>query len=303
MSDKNRRLKYRLRALLAKGLLYLFAALPLWVGHAFGAAIGRLGYRIDNEIRHAARINIRLCLPELPPLAQERLVRQYLIETGKTAMESGAMWLWSKRRIMAKVKQVSGLEHLQAAHALGKGVIFAMPHMGSWEIAALWCSKHYPMTTLYRPPDLAAMDKIIRHGRERFGAQLVPTDNRGVKALFRALSRGETIGILPDQEPGRGQGEFAPFFGIPAYSMTLLSRLVQKTGAAVVFTYAERLPFGRGYHLHFLKAPPGIADKEVVISVAAVNAGVESCIRQCPAQYQWGYRRFKTRPGDESGFY
>jgi KDO2-lipid IV(A) lauroyltransferase len=303
MSDKQRRLKYRLRAWLAKGLLHLFAALPLWVGHAVGSAIGRLGYRFENEIRHAARINLRLCLPELPPLARERLLKQYLIETGKTAMESGAMWLWGKRRIMAKVKEVNGLEHLEAAHARGKGVVFAMPHMGSWEIAALWCSKHYPMTTLYRPPDLVAMDRIIRHGRERFGAELVPTDNRGVKALFRALSRGGTIGILPDQEPGRGQGEFAPFFGIPAYSMTLLSRLAQKTGAAVVFTYAERLPLGRGFRLHFLKAPEGIADTELEASLSALNAGVEACIRGCPAQYQWGYRRFKTRPADEPDFY
>jgi len=302
MSDR-KRLKYRLRGWLAKGLLYTFAALPLWVAHAVGSLIGRLGYRFPNEIRHAARINIRLCLPQLTPLAQKRLLRQYLIETGKTAMESGAMWLWGKRRILARVREVSGLETLEAAHALGKGVVFAMPHMGSWEIAALWCSRHYPMTTLYRPPDLTVMDRIIRRGRERFGARLVPTDNSGVKALFRALSQGETIGILPDQEPGRGQGEFAPFFGIPAYSMTLLSRLVQKTGAEVVFTYAERLSWGRGYHLHFLKAPAEIADKELVTSVQAVNAGVEACIEGCPAQYQWGYRRFKTRPENQVGFY
>jgi KDO2-lipid IV(A) lauroyltransferase len=303
MSDKQRRLKYRLRTWLAKGLLYLFAFLPLWVSHAVGAMIGWLGYRLPNEIRHAARINIRLCLPELSPLAQERLLKRYLIETGKTAMESGAMWLWGRRRIMAKVKGVSGETHLEAALARGKGVIFAIPHMGAWEMVGLYCSSHYPMTSLYRPPDLAAMDRIIRHGRERFGATLVPTDNRGVKALLRALSRGETIGILPDQEPGRGQGEFAPFFGIPAYSMTLLSRLVHKTGAAVVFTYAERLPLGRGYHLHFLKADERIADNDMECSLAALNHGVEACIQECPAQYQWGYRRFKTRPAEEPDLY
>lgn len=303
MPDRQRRLKYRIRAWLAKGLLYGFAVLPLWVAHAFGALLGRVAFRMGNEVRYAAAINIGRCLPELSPAQQSALLKQYLIETGKTAMESGAMWLWSKRRIIAKVKRVSGLDTLQEAHARGKGVVFAMPHMGSWEMAALWCSRQYPMTTLYRPPDLTALDQIIRNGRERFGARLVPTDNRGVKALFRALSQGQAIGILPDQEPGRGQGEFAPFFGIPAYSMTLLSRLVQKTGASVVFTYAERLPWGRGYHLHFLKAPASIADMDIVSSVAAVNLGVEECIRQCPPQYQWGYRRFKTRPDDQSGFY
>ncbi|MBD3671797.1 MAG: lysophospholipid acyltransferase family protein [Gammaproteobacteria bacterium] len=303
MSKPETRFKYRLRAFLAKGLIYLFAAPPLWFSHAVGSLIGRLGYRFGNEIRYAADINLKLCLPELDKIQHHKLLKRYLIETGKTAMESGAMWLWSNRRIMNKVRGVSGEALIEQARSAGKGVIFAMPHMGSWEIVALYCSRQYPMTTLYRPPNLPAMDTIIRQGRERFGATLVPTDNRGVKALFRALGQGETIGILPDQEPGRGQGEFAPFFGIPAYSVTLLSRLAQKTGAVVIFTYAERLPHGRGFHLHFLPAPEGIDSAELATSLAAVNLGVEQCIRRCPAQYQWGYRRFKTRPEGEAKFY
>lgn len=303
MSKPRFSLKYSFRTALAKGLLYLMAPLPLWLSQGFGALVGRMTYRIPNDIRHAADINLGLCLPELDAGQRRRLLRQYLIETGKTAMESPAMWLWGKRRIMAKVKQVSGREYLDEAMSRDKGVIFAMPHLGAWEIAALWCSKHYPMTTLYRPPTLASMGRVIRRGRERFGARLVPTDNQGVRALLQALKQGETIGILPDQEPGRGQGEFAPFFGIPAYTMTLVSRLTQKTGATVVMCYAERLARGRGYHLHFLKPPAEIADTELKLSLAALNHGVEACIRPCPAQYQWGYRRFKTRPEGESGLY
>ena len=303
MTNRNKRLRYRLRAIIASGLLYLFAGLPLWLGHAMGSLLGRLSNRFSNEVRYAARINIRLCLPQLTTSQQWRLVRDYLIETGKTLFETSALWLWSGPRILRLVRGVSGEDLVIEARSAGKGVIFAMPHLGAWEMVALYCSSRYPMTTLYRPPHLQAMDTVIRQGRERFGATLMPTDNRGVKALLSALSKGETIGILPDQEPGKGQGVFAPFFGIQSYSMSLLSRLVQKTDAVVVFTYAQRLPWGRGYHLHFLPAPEGINSPQLETSVAAVNAGVEQCIRACPEQYQWGYRRFKTRPEGESGFY
>lgn len=303
MTEVRPGLRYRLRAILARSLLYLFAGLPLWLSHAMGSLLGRVGNRVNNEVRYAARINIRLCLPELSAQQQRRLVRRYMIETGKTLFETSALWLWSGRRILRLVRAVSGEELVSEARQAGKGVIFAMPHLGAWEMAALYCSSRYPMTTLYRPPHMQAMDTVIRQGRERFGATLMPTDNRGVKALLTALSRGETIGILPDQEPAQGQGVFAPFFGIPSYSMSLLSRLAHKTDAVVVFAYAERLSRGRGYHIHFLPAPADIESPVLETSVAAVNAGVEQCIQACPQQYQWGYRRFKTRPEGESGFY
>ncbi|MBD3610346.1 MAG: lysophospholipid acyltransferase family protein [Gammaproteobacteria bacterium] len=295
--------KYRFRAYITRGLLRLFALLPLSLNHMLGSAIGRLAYRINNDLKYSASINIQRCLPQLSQQQQQQLNKAQLIGTGKTFTEAGAMWLWSGKRILNSIKEISGEEHVEIALSKGKGVIFAMPHMGSWELVSLYCSNKYPMTTLYRPPDMQALEKIVRTGRERLGATLVPTDNRGVKALLKALNSGETIGILPDQEPGKGQGVFAPFFGIPAYSMSLLSRLVQKTSAEVVFAFAERLPFGQGYHLHFLPAPEGIRDKEMDHAISAVNLGVQRCIEQCPGQYQWGYRRFKTRPEGEGKFY
>lgn len=303
MTDINKSIRYRLRAVLSLGILYLFAIIPLWLNHGFGYLIGLLSYVFNNEIRYAARINIRYCLPELPALRQSRLVQRYLIETGKTLFETSALWLWSGKRILKLVKSVHGEELIIQARTEGRGVIFAMPHLGAWEMLALYCSNRYPMTTMYRPPNLKAIDKVVRRGRERFGARLMPTNNRGVKALLGALSNGETIGILPDQEPGQGQGEFAPFFGVQAYSTTLLSRLVQKTNAVVIFTYAERLSWGRGYHIHFLSAPEEINTPDLQQSVAAVNKGVELCVKACPHQYQWGYRRFKSRPPGAESFY
>ena len=135
------------------------------------------------------------------------------------------------------------------------------------------------------------------------GAKLVPTDASGVRALFQAAARNEMIGILPDQDPGAQGGVFAPFFGLQTNTMTLLPRLMQKTGATVIISYAQRLPRGQGFHLHFVPLP-AVSDPDDIQAIAtALNQGVEECIRQSPAQYQWSYKRFKTRPAGEVGFY
>ncbi|MDH5184679.1 MAG: lysophospholipid acyltransferase family protein [Gammaproteobacteria bacterium] len=303
MTDINKKIRYRLRAVLARGLLVLFAILPLRLSHGIGYLIGIVGNLFHNEMRYASRINIRICLPQLSALRQLTLTKRFLIETGKTFTETSAMLLWPKWLILRTIKSVDGEELVQQAQSEGKGVIFAIPHLGSWEMIGLYCSSRYPMTSLYRPARLQAMDATIRRGRERFGARLVPTDNHGVRALLKALSRGETVAILPDQVPTQGQGQYAPFFGIPAYSATLLSRLAEKTHAVVIFTYAQRLSWGRGYRLHFLPPPEPINSSNLPESVAAVNKGVEMCVRECPEQYQWGYRRFKNPPEGESSIY
>jgi KDO2-lipid IV(A) lauroyltransferase len=148
------------------------------------------------------------------------------------------------------------------------------------------------------------MGKLMRATRERFGARLVSADNTGIRALYKALERGEMVAILPDQVPSARSGSvFAPFFGIPASTMVLLSRLAVKTGAPVMFAYAERLPRGRGYHLHFLPAPPDVNHGDLESSAATVNAMVEKCVRAAPDQYQWVYKRFRVRPAGDKAFY
>ncbi len=289
-----------MRARLIRRLLRALAALPLPLAHAAGVIIGGGLLIAPNQLRRISAINVPLCWPELGAARQRRLIHASLIEAGKTMCEAGALWLWPGERTLRLVRAVSGEEHLRNALALGKGAILAVPHLGAWEMIGLYCSHHYPMTSLYRPPRLAEMDTLVRHGRERLGAKLVPADAGGVRALYQALGRGELVGMLPDQEPGAGNGVFAPLFGVPANTMVLLSRLAIKTGAAVIFGYAERLPGGRGYHLHFFPAPPAINQAPIENSVGVMNAMVEDLIRRSPQQYQWGYKRFRTRPaGDE----
>ncbi|MGE3480102.1 MAG: lysophospholipid acyltransferase family protein [Gammaproteobacteria bacterium] len=291
-----------MRALLIKFILWLGAAMPLRAVHVLGAAGGWALARLPSEARRVSRINIARCLPQMDAADRERLVFRSLIETGKTAAETGPLWRWDQRRIDSLVRGVEGESALDAALGAGRGAILAMPHLGAWELTALYSSLRHRMTSLYRPPRLRGLDAMMTAARERFGATLVPADTAGVRALLKALRRGELLGILPDQEPGFGSGVFSPFFGRPAYTMTLLARLVQQTGAPVFISYAERLAAGAGFRLHFLPLMPvpGASVEEIT---AAVNTGIEACVRSLPQQYQWSYKRFKTRPAGETRFY
>lgn len=292
-----------MRATLIKLLLRLFAGLPLRMAHAVGAIIGTWFVFMPNKLRSITRTNIALCFATMGEQERTRLLHRSLIETGKTMTEIGALWLWPRDRMLALVSRVSGEHLVKEALTQGKGVILVAPHLGSWETVGLYCSAHYPITSLYRPPRMSALDSMMRAARQRLGATLVPTDAGGIRALYRALEKGEVVGILPDQEPSAGTGVFAPLFGVPAYTMVLVARLALKTKAPVIFAYAERLPLSSGYHLHFLRAPPALHEGSVEDSTRAMNAMVEECVRALPDQYQWSYKRFRSRPAGEKRFY
>ena len=292
-----------MQAMLAKLAIHILALLPFRISYVLGTILGYLAYLIPNSLHKPTRINIDLCFPELTEHQRARLIKQSFIELGRVAMETGALMLWNKHRTLNLVKKVSGEELVQQAFDEGKGIIIAAPHLGAWEMVGLYCSSKNPMTSLYRPLRMEKLNPFVRKARQRMGAALVPTDASGVRALYKAVAQNQMIGILPDQDPGDEGGVFAPFFGVPANTMTLLPRLAQKTDAAIIFCYAERLRYGQGFHMHFVSAPVTSHSDDFQEAASAINQGVENCVRQSPAQYQWSYKRFKTRPPGEAGFY
>ncbi len=292
-----------MRVLVFKLLLRLFALMPLRLAHALGAGLGWLAWTLPTGVRQTTLTNLRLCFPDMDEHERRRLARASLKEAGKTFTEMGAMWFWSPQRVYGLVKEKVNEDMAVGLYHENRGLIVLIPHLGSWEVCNLHYAQDYPLTALYRPPRMAGLQRMIQHSRERVGGRLVPTTPSGVKALYSALGRHEVVGILPDQDPGRGGGTFAPFFGVTTNTMTLVSRLAQRTGAPVVLVYAERLPKGRGYRLHFHPLDASIHDPDPAISAAALNRGVEACVKECPNQYQWGYKRFKTRPPGDPDLY
>ncbi|WP_044406762.1 lysophospholipid acyltransferase family protein [Thiomicrospira microaerophila] len=278
---------------LFKAIIRFFSWFPLRWNHRLGAMIGWLLWRIPNRARKITAKNMAIAFADYSPEQQQALVKKALIETGKTFTELGPLWIWSQARLLPLVKRIEGEDPIKQAFEQGKGVIVLSPHIGAWEMMGWYWSVHYQITSLYRPPRIGSIEGFMRHVRERAGANLVPTDLTGVKALRRALKANQMIGILPDQDPGKSGGVIAPFFGHPANTMVLVSKLAAKADCPIFFTYAERLPRGEGYVLHIKPADPALASLDEFEAASALNQGVEGCVRHLPSQYQWSYNRFK----------
>jgi Kdo2-lipid IVA lauroyltransferase/acyltransferase len=271
------------------------ARLPLPLAHALGAALGAAAWLVPNKFTRRTRFHIARCLPELGRGARERLVFRTLVESGKALVELPVLWSGPAARVARLVREVHGDDELARVLAAGRGLIAASPHLGAWELAGLELSRRQPIVSMYRLQG-NVWDDVMKRGRERFGAQLVSSDRGGVRALLESLRRGHSIGVLPDQDPPEGSGVFAPFFGIMAHTPVLAGRLARRTGAAVLYVFAERLGWGRGFVLHVVPAPADVTDEDDARACAALNRGLEDCIRRFPAQYWWGYARFRRRP-------
>lgn len=262
--------------------------------------IGPLVERLSRRERQVTRANLAEVYPSRSPAERSQLSRQSLTHSTATMLELGFAWMGEPGRVETSILEVHGRELLDEARAEGRGVIVLAPHFGNWEVLNFWLSGHFPFTAMYEPPKLAQLDPIIRKGRERRGASLVPTNPRGVAALLKALKRTEAVGILPDQVPSWGSGVFAPFYGRLAYTATLLPKLVARTEARVVTGVALRLP-GRGFAIHFLAADTRVYVADEVTSASGVNACVEAAIALDPAQYQWEYKRYRKTPEEAEG--
>ncbi|OOG48616.1 lipid A biosynthesis acyltransferase [Rhodanobacter sp. C01] len=275
-------------------LLRLMALLPLRALHAIGGGLGRLLLWQRGQMVQNTAANLRIAGPSLDDAAQAALLHEVVIESGKSVSEIIKVWGAGAERALSLVHEVRGEALLDAALATGKGVIIAAPHLGCWELLNYWLCRKTPMAILYRPPRIAAVEQLLRKVRGALAPEQVRADGAGVRTLYKRLAAGGTVGILPDQKPRAGEGEFAPFFDRAALTMVLLPRLAARTGATVLFAFAERLPRGTGYRIHLLPAPARLDDADPVVACTALNQGVQDCVELAFAQYQWQYKRYSA---------
>ena len=264
----------------------LLSHLPLWLLHGVGAFVGWIAFLGSRTYRRRFRDNAAQAgvpwTQWLPAVG----------EAGKLVCELPRLWFGRPVPVV-----LDGAQHVEAALALGKGVVFLTPHLGCFEVTAQAYAAQYgravqPMTVLFRPPRQKWLQSLVASARVRPGLLSAPTTLAGVKQLIKALRQGQCVGLLPDQVPPQSQGIWAPFFGREAYTMTLSCRLVAQTGATVLLAWGQRLSWGRGYVVHVtplglpLAADPSLAS-------AQINAAMEALVRQSPGQYLWGYARYK----------
>lgn len=272
--------------------------------HLWGGLAGWLAYAFSGVYRLRLRRNAALAG------VGDAERRAAVAEAGRLALETPRLWLRPAAQPIADPVRWEGDTLIEQQLGHPGGLVILTPHMGSFEVAAQAYAERFgarqPVTVLYRPARQAWLRELEAQARARPGLATAPATLAGVRQLIRALRRGETVGLLPDQVPPQGQGVWAPFFGEPAYTMTLAARLVQQTGAALLLLWCERLPRGAGYVVRVstlaeplpgaaAALPVGEADAEGLQRQAAeaVNRSMEALIRARPGQYLWGYNRYK----------
>jgi KDO2-lipid IV(A) lauroyltransferase len=281
-------------------LFRVLARLPLRIAHAIGAALGWLTYWASPSYRSRFQAHARLA--GVAPEAARRAVAA----AGRMVAELPFLWLRAPSGPNGPRIDWDGQALIDAALQERRGIVFLTPHLGSFEITAQAYARDYgirhgPITVLYRPPRKALLRRLIDGARERPGLATAPATLAGVRQMIRALRRGEAVGLLPDQVPPQGLGVWVPFFGQPAYTMTLAARLIQQSGATPLLVWGERLPRGTGYTIHVSRLGERLpeTDPTQAESAAIINRAMEALILRCPQQYLWGYHRYK-QPRTES---
>lgn len=254
---------------------------------------------VPNRARATTEINLRLCFPDKSAQEIAKLTRASLQNTACTALEMGKAWSGPIEKTLALVTQTRGLEEFQAALETKQGVILLAPHLSNWEVFGFAACDGAISNFMYKPPKIAAVDRLLRETRSRSGVKLAPANRHGVAQLLKALKAGELVGILPDQVPEADGGEYADFYGQTALTMALASRLLQRVDAKVFCGFAKRLPKAQGFELIILPADSQVYSEDLATSIAGVNRSVELCVNEAVDQYQWEYKRFRRQPDDK----
>lgn len=285
---------------LGLGMLWCLSRLPYVWQLSTGRLFGRLFCRFASRRRHIAEVNLSLCFPGLATAARAQLITELFDSLGIGLLEMALSW-WAPDGKLQRLATLEGLEHLQAALQQGKGVILLSGHFTTLEIGGRLLSLHTPFHVMYREHKNAAFESVMTAARTRHYKKAIPRGD--LRGMLQSLRKNIPVWYAPDQDYGTGNSLFAPFFGVPAASITATSRLARISGAPVVPFFQTRLPDGRGYRLTLYPALDNFPGASIEQDTQRINAVIEARIREQPGQYLWVHRRFKTRPPGEPGVY
>ena len=301
LSAITKAVKLSMKTKIALGLFRCIGHLPLGIARFLGGLLGRAMWSTNSREAKITKANISHCFPNLPAAEQQSLARRSVIEFGKTCFELPLVLQRPPEWVASKVVKVHNQALLDDALADERGILLVTPHLGNWEVIGTVIGRQTHLTAMYEPARFAEFDQLLKESRSRLGGDMVPTDKRGVMALIKRLRAGGTSCILPDQEPERSGGEYAPLFNQSALTMTLLNKLLQRSGAQAIVNYVLRVP--GGFEVYYMAPDSDIYSADSELALAALNRSVEAAVNQAPEQYQWEYKRFKRRPDELPSIY
>lgn len=282
------------------GLLWLLTRLPYRIQLKIGAALGTILYYLPTKLRHITEVNLRLCFPELTDIQRTQLAKKNFASLGIALFETANAW-WMPDAKLKCLYRLSGLEYAEQAFAKGKGIILVSPHFTCLEMIGRLLSMHYSFGAMYRPHKKALVAFIHEKFRKQQNVTYIASNR--VRELFTALEKNIAVWYAYDIDAGEKNNVFAPFFNIQSSSMTSVTRVVNRSGAAVVPISFYRNDDEMIYEIKLLPALENFPTENPVEDATRLNKILENAIREKPEQYVWQYKRFKTRPQGEKRFY
>lgn len=280
---------------LAYRLLKLLSRQPLQISRSIARILaGMVNVLKVSKTSETIRLNLNISLPDLPVEKREAIIRQAIRNEMTSYFEFFHIWGSSNAKNISRIHTITGEQYLHDALAEKKGVVLIVPHFGTWEIMNAWVAQHTNMTIMYKPVKHAAADQFVQNARGREQAHLVPTDESGVRQIFKALKQGGTTVILPDHTPNTWT-DFVPYFGLPLASSNLSAKLIQKTKAKALFLYAIRNA-SDGFDMHIEPISDDIYAQDANAGTQVIHEAIEALIHQYPEHYHWSYKRFKAHP-------
>ena len=285
---------------LGLALVWLARFMPLAVLAPIGRGVGFLLYILGRERRKVALTNLALCFPQWSKAEQRRVARAHFQCFGRAALEHGIQW-WSSKERIERLVRVEGLEHWQAV--ADRPVIWLAPHFVGLDMGGVRITTQWRACSMYSRQKNPVFERILMHGRTRFVEPVLFSRQQGLRSIVRILREGLPFYYLPDMDYGERDSIFVPFFGVPAATITGLSRLASVAGAVVVPAVTRQLPGAGGYVLTFYPAWKDFPGASVEEDTRRMNAFIEQRVLEMPEQYFWLHKRFKTRPPGEPRFY
>jgi KDO2-lipid IV(A) lauroyltransferase len=282
------------------GCLWIVARMPMGAVFAVGRVIGFLGYHLAKSRRHITEVNIAKCFPDLSAQQQKALVRENFVHTGIGAVEIALPWLNPTRDLADRFK-IEGLEHLNAAHDLGNGIVLVGAHYTTIDITSQPLGSLGFVDVMYRQNKDPVWESLQYNGRKAFFDGVV--ERSDMRQILKRLRQGRTMWYAADQDYGIKHSVFAPFFGIDTATITVTSRLASKNKSAVLMLHQFRDLKRKIWTLKFTPMLENFPSGDDLADATRLNAMLEAEVKSVPAQYLWMHRRFKTRPTGEASFY
>lgn len=284
---------------LTLGLFIVVAHIPMRLTLPVGRLLGRLLYRLARSRRSVAATNVALCFPHLDAEARQRLVRDIFDSVGMGFIET-AVALWGPDWQFTDRYTLSGLEVLHQLEAEGQGVLLLGGHYTTLDFAGRIMGLNIQCDMIYRVDHNPLLAVAMARARERYSGECIARED--LRLLVKNLRKGHRIWYAPDQDYGRGQSVFAPFFGI-ATATVIATAKITAMGRARVVPFEHWRDSNGHYHVQIKPPLENFPSGDEVADAACTNAVVESVVRRHPEQYLWVHRRFKTRPPGEPSLY